>query len=127
MNRVVIGLIAVCVVVAATLAPSPARADDEPALPDGGSIVTGTATALGDLGERAGPWSMTIRCEGDQQTRYKLCADSAGCAATAVNQLLDADRTFDIPVNTRSGLPPKRYLALRTEDAGVAFCKVQRQ
>jgi hypothetical protein len=123
-------LVAVLVAVAAAvivLCPAPARADDEPGLPDGGSIVTsadGGAYAIADLGAR-GCWTMAIRCEGAQSTRYTTCATSS-CTAAAVNQLLDADRTFDIPVNCVAGQTRKRYLALKTDDAGVPFCKVQR-
>lgn len=98
---------------------------DFPALPDGGSIVTSTdggGWVTVDTGKIA-DWTMVIRCEGEQSTRYNLCTTS-NCTATVHNQLLDFDTTERIPV--RQGHRDKyRFLALATDDAGVPFCKVQ--
>lgn len=110
----------------AVLLLAEARADDDPALPDGGSIVTttdGGSTVTVDLGAR-GAWTMALRCEGAQSTRYRLCASSS-CPVTAHNQLLDLDQTQDFPINQTPGVALKRYLTLRTDDGGVPFCKVQ--
>lgn len=117
----------VALAAAVTFSPHAALGDDEPIFTDGGSLVTttdGGSSVTADLGVAAlSSFTMAIRCEG-QAARYHLCATST-CTATTANQLLDADRTFDIPVNriTNGG---KRYLALSTDDGGIPACKVQR-
>lgn len=124
--KTVILAVAVIAVAAIALSPSRAHADDEPGLSDGGSICSSTdggSYAVCDLGV-AGCRSLGIRCEGAQSSRYKLCPTST-CAPSAINQLLDYDRTFDIPVNCVAGGTAKRYMGLHTDDAGVPFCKVQ--
>ncbi len=121
---------------AGQLEPGTAHADDQPALPDGGSIVTSTdggRLAFVDLGLRS-EWLLSLTCEGAQSTRYLLCAtDTPSIVAGGVNHtcnasehsyLLTADRGEVIPVNFKAN-KNRRYLSLRTDDAGIPFCKAQ--
>lgn len=118
------------IAVFAVLNGAPARADDDNALPDGGSIITttdGGSNVSVDLSSTLGAYCRTlaIRCEGDQSARYKMCTAST-CTATSASTPLDHDRTFDIPVNCKPGqnTTPKKSIALTTDDAGVPLCKV---
>ncbi len=122
---------------AGQLEPGTAYADDQPALPDGGSIVTSTdggRIAFADLGLRS-EWMLSLECEGAQSTRYLLCASDttsivAGgvnhtCTAGPNNHLLSYDRGGEaIPVNFKPN-KNRRYLSLYTDDAGIPFCKAQ--
>lgn len=97
--------------------------DSDGALADGGSIVTSTDGGREAVAPFLGwsvAWTASVRCEGQQSTRYVMCTSST-CAATANSQLLDYDVTQDIPVN-RSG-PTKTYVALRTDDGGIPLCQ----
>lgn len=122
-------MIAACLVVAAlAFSPATVRADDDPCLLDGGSLVTSTdggRDAFAALQVRS-DWVMSIRCEGAQSTRYALTAD--GGLASSTSPLLDYDKTTDIPVNRigalSRGYPTKTGIALRTDDAGIPNCFV---
>lgn len=131
---VALAVLAVCAV---GLSSSSARGDDDPALPDGGSIVTpldGGSTVTVDLGGR-GAWNMVLRAEGAQSTRYVTCAADTisfsggsaihSCKAASHNELLDYDRTLDVPMNQSGGWPTKRYMSFSTDDGGIPFVKVQ--
>jgi hypothetical protein len=124
------GLSALAVVLAvAGLTPpgtSIARADDEPALLDGGAIATSTdggRCVVVDTGPR-GPWHSALTCEGAQSSRYKFCS-STTCAPTAINPLAVYNTRTEIPVNQRVGLTAKRYLGFCTDDGGVPYCLVE--
>lgn len=118
---------------------------DFPALPDGGSKVTPgiTLVALTDGGTQdAGvlayvtvdtghvtDWVMTIRCSTglacatpSPRSYYRLSAD--GGTATTNYQLLEVDRTFDIPVS-QGNTEKLRFLSLLGEDGGPPCCFVQ--
>lgn len=120
--------LAVCVL---SGSPAPARADDDPGLADGGSIATssdGGRNVVVPLQVRVTTWKMATTCDSD--SRYQLTGD--GGLATAGSQLLLGGRTYDIDVNKAiPGVPAeylypnKRYVAFRTEDAGVPNCTVE--
>lgn len=121
-----LGLLA-AVLFALSLAPGPADAapapDYETALRDGGSIATttdGGSHVVMALAERSN-WTMSIRCEGDQSTRYKLCT-SETCTPTRGNRLLEYNRTFDIDLV--SSPSQDTHLGLKTDDAGTPYCVV---
>lgn len=104
------------------LTPSIALADDEIlGWSDGG-------TAGVDMGQRA-DWTATVRCETDP-ARYKTCV-AAPCAADSTSLKLDADRTFDLPINktagTRTASTSKRYMAFALDDGGIPNCKIYKQ
>lgn len=119
----------------AALAIVTLSATDFPALRDGGSLVT---SAGGPPGDGGGPWvtvdtgqvndwTMTIRCSsrlGSPRVHYRLSAD--GGTASAAYQLLDVDRTFDLPVS-QGNRTKLRYLSLLGEDGGPPACNVQTQ
>lgn len=111
-----------------------AAAPDDPALPDGGSLVTSKGGLPGDGG---GPWvtidtgqvtdwTMSIYCDsslGSPNVYYRLSAD--GGTATTANMLLKVDTTFDLPVS--QGFTEKyRYLSLLGQDGGPPSCPVLR-
>lgn len=107
--------------------PVPAAAgpavDYETALTDGGSIATttdGGSLVVVQLAERLN-WTMSIRCEGDQSTRYKLCTSST-CTPTRGNRLLEYDRTFEFDLVSSPAQPT--HLGLKTDDAGIPYCVV---
>lgn len=118
---------------------------DFPALPDGGSKVTPSLTiiSLSDGGTSDGgmpayvtvdtghvtDWVMAIRCETSlrcatpsPQVYYRLSTD--GGTATVANQLLEIDRTFDIPI-AQGNTEKLRYLSLLSEDGGPPCCFIQ--
>lgn len=117
-------------------------AADYPALPDGGSLVTPSLTinvlADGGLQDAGYPafvtvdtahltdWVATMRCDSAHGPRayYRFSAD-AGTART-VDQLLDLDRTFDIPVTQTSGVKV-RWLSFLGEDGGAPWCNLLHQ
>lgn len=131
MNRFsIVAIVFSLIGIGVVLGACPARADDEPIAvqADGGSTVTttdGGSAATVDLGTGL-IQTLAIRCEGAQSTRYHTCT-VLPCAVTLSNQLLDSDRTFDIPLNRSNAgtLAPKRYLTVATDDAGTPLCKVQ--
>lgn len=127
-HRLALSTVALAAVIIGVCA-APAVADDEPMFSDGGSLVTpldGGVTVTVDLAPRTSAcWNMAIRCEGSGgPARYVLCATNP-CPVSSANQLLDADRTFDIPVNCTSQGAPKHYLSLTKDDATAPACKVQ--
>lgn len=109
---------------------------DYPALPDGGSLVTSTgATPPADGGGpwvtvdtgHTADWVMTIRCSSrlnSPRVFYRLSAD--GGTARIDDQLLDVDRTFDLPVSQPRSYP-QRFLSLLGEDGGPPSCSLQQQ
>ena len=108
---------------------------DFPALPDAGSLVTSAGGAPGDGGgpwitvdtAQVNDWLMTIRCRSEltsPRVYYRLSSDAG--TATAANQLLDLDKTFDLPV-TQGNTDKYRYLSLLGEDGGPPACNVQTQ
>lgn len=115
------------VLFALSLAPSPAGAAPAPdyktALRDGGSIATttdGGSLVVMALAERSN-WTMSIRCEGDQSTRYALCP-SETCTPDRGNRLLEYNRTFDIDLVS---IPSQdTHLGLKTDDAGAPYCVI---
>lgn len=118
-------------------------AADYPALPDGGSLITPslsiTVLADGGLQDAGYPafvtvdtahvadWVATMRCDsahGSPRSYYRFSAD--GGTARAVDQLLDLDRTFDIPVQQTAGVKV-RWLSFLGEDGGAPWCNLQHQ
>ncbi len=113
-----------------------AHAADFPALPDGGSLVTSAGGTL--PGDGGGPWItidtgqtkdwlMSIRCRsgaGSPRVYYRLSTD-AGTARTA-DQVVDVDRTFDIPV-PQGNTDKYRFLSLLGEDGGPPACTIHTQ
>lgn len=107
-----------------------AAAPDQRALPDGGSLVTSNGGLPGDGG---GPWVTvdtgqtqdwvaTIRCRsylGSPSVHYRFTAD--GGTATSADEVLDVDRTFDLPISQGAG-EKYRYLSLLGEDGGPPSC-----
>lgn len=124
---------------------------DFPGLPDGGSLVQPSlvVTTLSDGGlsdggmpsvitvdtARTDEWVATLRCTTNTalcwggfpspRVFYRFSASDAGVART-VDQILEVDRTFDIPVPLVRGAP-LRYLSFLGEDGGAPCCNVQRQ
>lgn len=104
-----------------------AEPPDVPVLPDGGSLF---ASADG-----GGPWVtwdtyqvedwvMTIKCRsylGGPNVHYRLSAD--GGTATTADNVIDLDRTFDLPVS-QGNVEKYRFLSLRGEDGGAPACNV---
>ncbi len=118
----VAALLCLAPLVPAPVGPTEAHAIDDPAFIDGGSIVTvidGGSTTTIDTGI-TNSWPMAITAE-NQPVRYKMCEVCAGCLATSVNQLLQADRIFDIQVPNN-----RRCLSLFAEDGGAMRVNVQR-
>lgn len=111
--------------------PSP----DFPALPDGGSLVTGTG-ALSDGGNsstitvdtgQTEDWTATVRCRsslGSPRVYARWSADAG--AATSANQLYEVDRTFDFTVR-QPGVRKLRWISFLGEDGGPPNCNVQTQ
>lgn len=132
MKAIVCSVVATAVVALVWLTPAAARADDEPFVvqADGGSTVTsldGGSSVTVDLGSHGSCYNLAMRCEGSTPPRYVLCVTSP-CPVTAANELLDADKIWDIPVNCGKNVGTngaKRYLSLTTDDGGVPSCKVQ--
>lgn len=125
-----LGPVLLAVLLVGLVVAAPSSAADFPGLVDGGSLVQPTDAGPSitvDLA-RTDEWDMAIRCSsrlGSPRVYYRLSASDAG-AATAANQLLEVDRTFDIHVPAvRSA--PLRFLLLTGEDAGVPACNVQRE
>lgn len=111
-----------------------AEPPDQPALSDGGSLVTsvgGTPPADGggpwvtiDTGQ-LNDWVATILCRsylGSPNVHYRFSSD--GGTATSANQVLQVDRTFDLPINQGNG-EKYRYLSLLGEDGGAPACNLQ--
>lgn len=106
-----------------------------PALPDGGSLVTtaGNAGTGNPVGDGGGPtvtidtghtesWVPALRCSsrmGSPRSYYRFSAD--GGLATDAYELLDLDRTFDLPL-TQPNTYKLRYLSLTGEDGGPPAC-----
>lgn len=108
-----------------------AHADDELlGYTDGGAAPVVDTIAGGGSGQGRLNWTMTVRCENDP-ARYKMTQDAGTCTATSTDLKLDADRTFDLPVNqsqgARSGGPIKRYVCFALDDGGVPNCKIYKQ
>lgn len=119
-----LAVIAVSLACAVGLHAVPVYADDtDGALVDGGSIITSTDGGRSVTAElrTAGNWTLALRCEGAQSTRYRLCTTSS-CTAAAGDQLLDYDVTQDIGVNRVLSSATKKYIGLRTDDAGIPYC-----
>lgn len=119
-----LAVLAVAALLAVGLHALPSFADDtDGALVDGGSIITSTDGGRSVALElrTAGNWTLALRCEGAQSSRYRLCATSS-CTAAAGDQLLDYDVTQDIGVNRVLSQTTKKWIALRTDDAGVPYC-----
>ncbi len=89
-----------------------AHADDE--------LITacdgGVGTCVLDT-QKQGAFTMTVRCEGNP-ARYRMSGD-AGITVGGHDLVLDADRTFDIPVGRT-----KRYVGFALDDGGVAACSI---
>lgn len=109
---------------------SKAYADDENFLPDGGSLVTTTdggsnVTVYFGSSFAATCRKLSMRPEGAQSTRYKLCTTSS-CTANSSSAPLDYDVHNEIEVNCKpnNATNPKRYLALTTDDGGIPYVKV---
>lgn len=110
----------------------PAWADDELITAcDGGTgtCVLDTTPSSG-TGQGRLDWTMTVRCATDP-ARYRMTQDAGSCSVNANDLKLDADRTFDLPVNkstgARSGGPIKRYVCFALDDGGVAQCAIYKQ
>ncbi len=119
-------LVAVLAATALVFLPPPsAQALTFPALPDAGGIVTsidgGNQTTI-DTGQTQN-WTMTIRCEGAQSTRYRMCT-SATCDVSLANDLIDPNVTLEIPV-TQGNSQKYRYLTIKQDDGGVPYCVIQ--
>lgn len=100
---------------------------DEPVLPDGGSLFSssdgGGPVVTADT-YQVNDWVMTIKCRsyvGSPNVHYKLSTD--GTAATAADNVLEVDKTFDLPVS-QGNTEKYRYLSLRGEDGGAPVCNV---
>lgn len=110
-----------------------AESPDNPAFPDGGSLATTVGTVF--PGDGGGPWltvdtyqtedwTMSIRCKsycGSPNVHYRLSTD--GGTATTDNNVLDVNRTFDLPVSQGNG-EKYRWLSLLGEDGGAPCCGV---
>ncbi len=104
-----------------------AHAVDDPALPDGGSLIIvadGGVGAIVDL-TRTGSWNMSLSC--DPVCHYKMCeSNSTACAPTRGNRQLDrAGVVYDIGVPSN-----RRYLGLlfvgaASSDGGQPEANVQ--
>lgn len=105
---------------------------DQPALPDGGSLVTSNGNLPGDGGGpevtvdtgQTDDWIATLKCSsllGSPGVHYRFSTDRS--TATTNYNVIDVDRTMDIPV--RQGNTDKyRYLSLRGEDGGPPSCRL---
>lgn len=109
-----------------------AEPPDQRALPDGGSLVTSNGGPPGDGGGpwvtvdtgQVNDWTMSIKCRsylGSPNVHYRLTAD--GGTATSADNVLDLDRTFDLPVS-QGNSEKYRYLSLLGEDGGPPSCNV---
>lgn len=109
-----------------------AEPPDVPALPDGGSLVTSNGGPPGDGGGpwvtvdtgQTNDWVMSIKCRtylGSPNVHYRLSTD--GGTATAADNVLEVDKTFDLPV-TQGNTEKFRWLSLRGEDGGAPVCNV---
>ena len=140
---------------ACCLTSLPARAVDDPALPDGGSFVIVTDAGTGitvDL-QRTTSWNMAIRS--DPASYYRMCeynlarvawspdggvlsedggvvlydggqiASQGTCTATSANQDLENQRTFDISVPANRRYLAVEFVAATSTDGGQPSVKVQ--
>lgn len=104
-----------------------AEPPDVPVLPDGGSLFSssdgGGPVVTADTFQ-VNDWTMTVKCRsyiGSPNVHYLLSTD--GTAATAANNVIEVDKTFDLPVS-QGNTEKYRYLSLRGEDGGAPACNV---
>lgn len=118
------GLAVLCLCLAT---PRLASAVDFPALPDGGSLIKttdGGPLITVDTGHVT-DWVPAIRCstlEGSSGVHYRFSSD--GGSATQANQVIEVNRTMDIPV-AQGNVAKLRYLSLLSEDGGIPACRLQ--